>query len=216
MLEYTARRILLVLPTMVVASIIVFSIARLVPGDTILPPFSGRLNITPEQVSRELGLDEPVLPQYFKWLGGILQGDLGTSIFTHRNVAGEIWKRGQVTLELAGISLAISLIVGLSSGLASAVKRGSPIDYATRVMGAIGVAMPFFWLASLFILGAGWLFGYQPPLRYPSGRRPRRQPAVLYTAGRDFSDREFHPGDAHSAIVSFRDAAAGLHTHGPV
>jgi peptide/nickel transport system permease protein len=154
---------------MLVASIVVFSIPRLVPGDVVISPlFGGRYYDITDEFRREFGLDEPAVTYYFKWLGDILQGDLGNSLFTGRDVAGEIWKSGQVTLELVAISLAISLKVGLSSGLVSAVRRGAPIDYAARLLSAIGVAVPFFWLATVFIVGAGRLFDYQPPLRYPS------------------------------------------------
>jgi peptide/nickel transport system permease protein len=169
MLEYTARRIFIVLPVMLVASLLVFSIPRLVPGDMLLPQiFGGRINITPEQIEREYGLDRPTLTYYFEWVGGIVQGDLGKSIFTGRDVGSEIWKRSQVTVELIAMAFVISQIVGLSTGLISALKRGSRLDSLIRILGSSGMSMPFFWLASLFILGAGLLFDYQPPLRYPS------------------------------------------------
>lgn len=153
MIVYTVRRIGAMVPILVLVTIIVFSLVLVIPGDpalTLLGEFA-----TEEQLvdARErLGLNEPLLVQYWDWLSGVLQGDLGTSLFGSRSVGGAIAERFPATLSLTLLALAVSLVIAVPAGIWSATHRGSFSDTAVTVGASLGVAIPNYWLGLLLIL----------------------------------------------------------------
>ena len=142
---------------LVCVSAITFSLMHLVPGDSaqiIAEKKYGEEVTGPsvELVRREMGLDRPIVIQYFSWLGGILRGDFGESFSTGQPVWREIMTRLPVTAELALAALLVSLVIAIPVGIISAVKQYSLLDNASMVGALVGVSMPNFWLGLLLIL----------------------------------------------------------------
>jgi len=166
MQTYILRRLLIGILILFVLSVAVFLLLRIVPGSDAAELRCG-LNCTAEGIKAErekLGLNDPYVVQYWDWLGGVLTGDLGTSIVNFRPVSESIRVRFPVTAELVVITLIITVIVGIPFGVVSAVMKNSPMDYAVRVTAIFGLAVPGFWVATLvLILPAEW-WGYAPPL----------------------------------------------------
>jgi ABC-type dipeptide/oligopeptide/nickel transport system permease component len=162
MYQYILRRLLLTIPVVIGVSVIVFGIIRLLPGDPARA-LAG-VQATPEyieQVRERYGLDEPVYVQYWNFVSGAAQGDLGRSTFSNRPVTTEIGERFPRTLLLASVSLAIATVIGVSAGIVSATRRNSLFDNASMFAALVGVAAPVFWLALmlqlLFSVQLRWL-----------------------------------------------------------
>jgi peptide/nickel transport system permease protein len=171
MQQYIARRALLIIPTMFLVSIFVFGMVRILPGDVVLAQLFDAPQFRPEDEARlreELGLNKPAPVQYVEWIGGVLRGDLGNSLWTGRDVMGEIWKRMPVTFELAIMTFILSQMIALTVGVVSAIRQDSAIDYFLRVFAIGGLSIPFFWIATLVIVLGARYFGYLPPLVYQS------------------------------------------------
>lgn len=169
MRDYILRRLLMLIPVLLGISLCVFFIMQLVPGDVV----SGILGIeqTPELRAaweKKLGLDKPVVMQYFSWLGGVLRGDFGESFRTGAPVFPEIISRFKITAELALLSCLMSLIIALPLGILSALKRNKPVDKVVRVVALMGVSIPSFASATLIILFLSKVFGYFTPVKYVS------------------------------------------------
>lgn len=161
MLTYTLRRIAISLLVLLGLSILVFFIARLVPGDTVTAMLG--LNYTEADAQRlreQYGLDRPLPVQYLLWLSNIVRGDLGTSI-SGTPVASEIANALPVTLELMVIALLFALLLGIPAGVFAAVGRNSTADYLATFGGLVGLSIPGFWLGAMlilvFALWLGWL-----------------------------------------------------------
>jgi peptide/nickel transport system permease protein len=155
------RRLAALIPLLFIVSVIVWGLLLLIPGDPALA-IAGE-TATPEQVEdvrRELGLDAPPVVRYLRWMGDVLQGDLGTSLFTSYRVTDAISDRLPVTLSLVGIAFALSVIIGLSVGVIGAVNRGRFLDRLVTVGTSVGIAIPNFWLGlmliTFFALRLGW------------------------------------------------------------
>jgi peptide/nickel transport system permease protein len=171
MYQYLLRRLLLLIPTLLAMSIIVFLMVRLLPGDIIDIYTAGDISITPEQrqqIKEDLGLSGSYPEQYWDWLSGAVQGDFGTSLRNTTPVSEMLLDALPITVELVVISLFISTIVGIPLGVISAVRRDSSHDYASRVGGLIGVSIPSFWLATLLLLFTSRVFEWVPPFGYVS------------------------------------------------
>ena len=157
------RRLLLSIVVLWIVSTLAFAMMRFLPGDpvAVMLQTSGGSAERIAQLREQLGLNEPVSVQYVKFLGGIIQGDLGKSLFTGRPVTQMILEQFPATLELAAASLLVGVVVGVGLGLVSALKEGSWIDNAAMVFAVAGVSMPSFWagllLIFLFSLTLGWL-----------------------------------------------------------
>ncbi|HWO94429.1 MAG TPA: ABC transporter permease [Dehalococcoidia bacterium] len=170
MQRYLLRRILLLVPTLLGVSIIVFALVRFVPGDTVAIIAGERGFSSPEveeAVRRDLGLDEPAWQQYFDWLGGVLRGDLGESlIFDGVTVNDELGDRLPVTIQMALMAMVIGLLVAIPVGIISAIRQDTILDYATRSVGIGFIAIPTFWLGTLVMVIPPALWGWAPPARY--------------------------------------------------
>ncbi|MFS8581556.1 MAG: ABC transporter permease [Limnochordales bacterium] len=153
MLPYIARRLLYAIPTLLGVTFLVFVSVRLIPGDPAVAIAGERA--TPElieQVRLELGLDQPLLTQYGRFLLGLVQGDLGTSLRTRLPVAPEVWRRLGQTLLLAAASLLLASVVGMFLGIVSATRPYSIFDNAGMVLALLGVSTPVFWLGLMLML----------------------------------------------------------------
>lgn len=163
MLTYSLRRILNLLPTLLIVSFLVFAMVRLIPGDPVTaiagPDSSPELM---EQLRESLGLNEPLLTQYAIYLKGIVIGDLGTSIRSRQPVWAEIGRRLPATLELAGGAMLISLVVGISLGVAAALRPGGLVDGVARFVSLFGVSSPTFWTGLLLILAFAYYWRLFP------------------------------------------------------
>jgi peptide/nickel transport system permease protein len=153
MREYLLKRLLLMVPTLFLVTVIVFLMMRLIPGDVVLQMLEGYAYAdTVEALWRELGLDKPIHEQYLAWIGGLLQGDLGRSLWTKESILTEFARRFPVTLELALLTIVISVTFGIGVGILSAVRQETWIDYGGRVVAIMALAMPYFWLAILVVV----------------------------------------------------------------
>lgn len=153
MIQYTIRRLLLAVPTLVGVTLLVFAILRMLPGDPA-QAMAG-VHATQEyvaQVRRQLGLDQPIHIQYARFMAGLLRGNLGTSIRTGLPVSREVWTRLIPTLELTLVSLVLATFFGIAVGVVSAVKPYSIFDYASMTAALVGLSAPVFWLGLMFML----------------------------------------------------------------
>ncbi len=153
MLKYVVKRILQMIPMLFILTIVVFFMVRLIPGDPVtmmLGHGAGKEAIAAE--TARLGLDKPLWEQYFIWMGNLLQGDFGTSIFTHKSVLYEIGRRYPTTLKLAVGATILSTVVGVGFGMIAAVKRGKLSDNILMVTSLVSVSTPSFFLAMVLML----------------------------------------------------------------
>lgn len=157
MTAYLARRVLSLIPVWVSISVLAFLIAAVIPGDPAELILEQRSGEPPTQAEiaalrDRLGLDDPLPVRYGRFLGGAITGDLGTSFSTGRPVTGLLVERFGVTLEIAVPALVLALVLALTTGVASAVRRNSLLDHASRVGALLGASIPSFWLAYLLII----------------------------------------------------------------
>ena len=169
MRAYLIRRLLALIPTMFFATLIVFCVIRLIPGDIIDLMISQHdfsdIEITRESLEKTLGLDVPIYIQYFRWIKGIiLHGDLGKSLWTETQVSEEVLDRLPVTLELAVIALVIGLLIAIPVGVYSAIRQDTAGDYAGRTFSILGLAIPGFWLGTMIVVYPSLWWGWSPPI----------------------------------------------------
>lgn len=163
MLTFIARRLLALIPLLLVVSFLVYSLVLVLPGDPAVA-IAGGDKATPEeieQVREQLGLDDPLVVQYVRWLGNAVQGDLGKSLYTERSVSDEITRRFPVTFSVALGAIVISLVLGMIAGIVAALRQGRLADRVVTFLTSLGLAIPSFWLALLlvivFAVELGWL-----------------------------------------------------------
>lgn len=153
MLKYILRRILLVIPTLLGVSFIIFGLLYLTPGDAAEAKLGQNApHEVVEAYREELGLNDPFLVQYGRFLAGAVQGDLGTSYISNRNVTDALLELYPATIQLSLFALAVALVFGLIFGILSAVYKYSWLDRISMVLGMVGLSMPIFWSGILFIL----------------------------------------------------------------
>jgi peptide/nickel transport system permease protein len=166
MAQYIIRRLLWGGVIICLVALISFFMIHAAPGDTILARLAqgGRVNPAElEQKREQLGLDRPVLVQFGSWVGDAIQGDLGNSlIFERRSVAGRIADTLPKTLQLILMSVAISLVIAIPTGVLAAVKQDGPLDFFARMFAILGLAIPNFFLAVLVVVYGGKWFGISP------------------------------------------------------
>lgn len=171
MATYIVRRILLMIPTLLGAVTLIFLLMRLLPGDVALYILgsgeSSEVNKQAlEQIRQDLGLDQPLIVQYGRWLWGAVQLDFGNSYWTRQPVTEELKRRYPITANLAVMSLLLGTLIAIPVGVLSAVRQDTLADYAARVFVIAGLSLPNFWLAILIILGLVHYFQWLPPLNY--------------------------------------------------
>lgn len=161
MLKYTAKRLVDLIPTLFLVTIIVFLVTRMIPGDpasTMLGPQASVEEIN--NLREQLGLNEPKLQQFIQYLQDLLHFDLGYSLAYKRPVVELIMERFPNTIILTLFSLIVSLVVGMTAGIISAVKKGTFLDYTFTFISLVGVSIPVFWLGIMLVLlfsvNLGW------------------------------------------------------------
>jgi peptide/nickel transport system permease protein len=183
MLMYILRRLVLLLPILLGLTLLLFSVARLLPGDPV--GLAAGPNATPEmiaQIKQEFGLDRPLPVQYWTYVTGLLQGDWGMSVFTRRPVFDDLRVYLPATLELIFAALFIAVVVGIPLGLLTAVYRNGALDYVTRTVALGGIAMPRFFLGLMLQMAfAAWLDWLPLSGRYPLIETSPQEVTGLYT-----------------------------------
>lgn len=153
MIQYVARRILAMIPTVILISILTFSMLHLTPGDPA-EIFLGENRSTPELLERirhEMGLDKPVYVQYLTYMVGIFKGDLGRSLNNKQPVSREIANRLMPTVELTFAALAVAILLGVGLGVLAALRHNTWVDSLSMFVALLGVSMPVFWSSLLLI-----------------------------------------------------------------
>lgn len=166
MWQYILRRVLLAIVVLLLVSIGVFSIVRLLPGDAVILTLGEFSVLTPEALENarhELGIDRPFTNQYGTWIWGVVRGDLGDSLVTHRSVTGELSKRITLTLHLAVMALIIGLLIAIPIGILSAIRQDTAADYGGRLFAIMGLSLPDFWMAVVAITFLTIVFQWFPP-----------------------------------------------------
>ncbi len=166
--RYIAQRFAQLVPVLFLVSLMIFSIMHALPGDPVQLMLAGAESgaVTPERQEelRELmGLNDPLHVQYFRFIGGAVTGDLGSSVRLREPVIDLILERLGSTLALALSGIAVAVFIGMSTGVLAALKQGSWVDTASMVLAYIGVSLPLFWLGLLLILVFSFWLGWFPP-----------------------------------------------------
>ena len=169
MLSLLGKRLLQLIPTLFFVSVIIFSLQQLLPGDpALIMAGEERDPAVIEQIRQQYHLDRPIPVQYVYWVQGVLSGNLGESMRIHVPVLDLILQKLPVTIQLASMAIVIALVIGISAGIISAVKKNTFWDYADNVFALCGISTPNFWLGImlifLFSVKLGWLpaSGYVP------------------------------------------------------
>ncbi len=162
MLTLLLKKLATLVPTLLGVTLVAFALIRLIPGDPI-EIMVGERRLDPAAhaaLMKQMGLDQPLPVQYVRYVGQLLQGDLGNSLVTREPVSAEFKVLFPATLELAGTALLLALVVGLALGIAAALKRGSWFDQAVMATATVGNSMPVFWwgliLIMFFSVGLQW------------------------------------------------------------
>jgi peptide/nickel transport system permease protein len=161
--RYVARRLLVSIPSLLIASLIVFTLPRLIPGDVVQLMLEEKAYAKDlEELRTKLGLNRPIYVQYFEWLGRAVRGDLGESLWTRRPVLEELRRRLPVTLTLGGLATLFAVAIAVPVGLVSAARQDTLKDYAARSAAILGLSVPGFWLATLVIVLPAIWWGWRP------------------------------------------------------
>lgn len=163
---YCARRLLLMVPTLFVVSVMVFVIMRLLPGDVVALMFQDLgYAASLAEMRAKLGLDLPFHEQYARWIGGLLRGNFGESLWTQRAVLSVLAERLPVTLELGLLSLAFAVVYGGVTGVVAAVRHDRWPDVTLRSVAMVFLSLPSFWLGTLAIVVPSIWLGWSPSLQ---------------------------------------------------
>ena len=169
MLEYFVKRLATLVPTLVFVSMLIFGLQQLLPGDPAKILAGEDQDPTVVAYLRvKLHLDEPLPVRYAYWVGGVARGDLGESVRTQQPVSDLIIQKLPVTIQLAVMAMGIALLIGIPSGIVSAIGRGTAWDYCANVFALWGLSTPNFWLGILMILLFSVQLGWLPASGYVS------------------------------------------------
>jgi peptide/nickel transport system permease protein len=161
--RYLAKRLLVAIPSLLIASLIVFTLPRLIPGDVVQLMLEEKAYAKDiDELRAKLGLNRPLYVQYFEWLGHVARGDLGESLWTRRPVLEEVSRRLPITFELALYALAFALVIAIPVGVVAAARQDSIADLIMRSAAILGLSVPGFWLATLLIVLPAIWWGWRP------------------------------------------------------
>ena len=173
MRKYLVRRLVGLIPTLFIISIVVFSLTRVLPGDPAAVLAANQDGYIDQEVramiNERFGLNKPIVVQYANWMKGVFTGDWGVSIFSGVSVSKQIFQRASFTIQLSLLAWVTSLMIGIPLGVISALKRNSIIDMIVTNYAVAGFALPSFWFGMLMIIvfavWLGWLpsGNYTPP-----------------------------------------------------
>ena len=173
MWNYAGKRTLLFIPTLFLATILVFGLFWIVPGDAAMMLLTGDEDaagkVTNEDIDRlreKMGLNRPIHVQYSAWVWDLMKGDLGDSLWYKTPVLDDLKDRFPITIQLATMALLMAFVAAVPLGIISAVKQDTAIDYFSRIFALIGIAMPSFWLGILMVYALAYWFKWLPPLEY--------------------------------------------------
>lgn len=165
--KYALKRLLVAIPSLLIATVIVFSLSRLIPGDVVvLMMEENQYAQDLEEMRAKLGLDRPIHVQYLDWMSRVVRGDFGQSLYTGRPVLHELVRRLPVSLELGAVAVVFAILVGTPIGVVSAVRQDSLRDYGARSAAILGLSMPGFWLGTLVVVLPAIYFGWSPSIEF--------------------------------------------------
>ena len=165
--KYFLKRLLVAIPSLLIATVIVFSLVRLIPGDVVvLMMEENQYADDIEAMRAKLGLNRPIYLQYFQWVGRALRGDLGDSLYTRRPVVSELLARVPVSLELGAVAIFFAILLGIPVGILSAVRQDTARDYAARGGAILGLSVPGFWLGTLVVVLPAIYFKWSPSIQF--------------------------------------------------
>jgi peptide/nickel transport system permease protein len=164
---YVLQRLLIAVPSLFIASLIVFTLPRLIPGDVVQLMLEEKAyGKDLDDLRAKLGLDRPVAEQYAQWVGRIGRGDFGESLWTRQPVLGELARRLPVTLTLAAMAVLVAIVVGVPIGILSAVRQDGVLDFFARSAAILGLSIPGFVQAIVVILLPAIWWGWTPLVRF--------------------------------------------------
>ncbi|MBA7589794.1 Dipeptide transport system permease protein DppB [subsurface metagenome] len=182
---YIIRRLLLVIPTLLTVSLIIFFMIRLIPGDAVDAMVArkmlsgaggGDVAVARAAIEQHLGLDAPILTQYGRWIGvlpgadgsfsGVFQGDFGSSFWRPVTVLEEVARRWPVTFELGIMAIIIAQLIALPIGIFSALRQDTWGDYIARSFAILCLAVPGFWIATMVVVFPSIWWNYMPPIMH--------------------------------------------------
>lgn len=170
--KYILKRVLLLIPTILIVCIIVFAIMRMIPGDAVdaicLRLSKAGIVVDPQVISAQLGMDKPAIQQFFIWIGDLLHGNLGDSFFQNESVWKAISRQLPVSLELGVLTLILTNIISIPLGLFCAARQDTLGDKGIRAIAVILMSMPVFWIATIVLVYPSLKWGYSPPMMYVS------------------------------------------------
>jgi peptide/nickel transport system permease protein len=168
MTGYILRRVLLFIPTLLLISVLVYGLLGIAPGDAADIMAEDATEEVRAAIREDLGLNDPLPVQYVRWLGDLVTGDLGESVFTGRSVVEELRYRMPVTLEVAALALFMTAVLGIPIGMVSAIRPEGWLDQVLRGLSILALSVPLFWVATLLLVLPSVQFGYSPPPYYMS------------------------------------------------
>lgn len=167
MVDYLIKRLLLVIPTILVIMVLVFSIIRVLPGDIVKLMVAEQNYAADEsQLRKELGLADPVAVQFLKWSGGVVRGDFGRSLWTREPISTELKRRFPVSAELGLYAILIGMVIAVPVGILSALRQDTWMDYLARSFAVGMISIPGFWLGTLLLVFPLIWWGWAPPLTF--------------------------------------------------
>jgi len=164
---YILKRLLIAITSLAIASLVVFSLPRLIPGDVVQLMLEERAyGKDLDDLRAKLGLDRPIYVQYFEWAARVVRGELGESLWTKRPVLEELGRRLPVSLKLGLLALLFSISIALPIGILAAVRQDSLADYVARSLAIVGLSVPGFWIATLVIFLPSLWWNWSPPIQF--------------------------------------------------
>jgi peptide/nickel transport system permease protein len=165
--RYVFKRLVVAIPSLLIATLIVFTLPRLLPGDVVVLMLEEKAYARDlAELRAKLGLDRPLYIQYGEWLGRVVRGDLGESLWTRRPVVEELARRLPVTAELSALAIVFAVLIALPVGVISATRQDTLADYLARSGAVLGLSIPGFWLATLVIVLPAIWWGWRPLTGY--------------------------------------------------
>ncbi len=203
MRSYIIRRLLLIIPTLFLVTIIVFLSVRFIPGSVIdlmvaemrqFPIPASGLTTSAEYIKHAVGLDVPLYVQYGRWLGilpqpdigfsGLLQGNLGNSLWELKPILPDIMQRLPVSIELGLVAITTALLIALPIGIYSAVRQDTGLDYIGRTIAILAISIPSFWLGTMVIVYPSIWWGWVPPMEFvPFVKNPVENMQIIILPG---------------------------------
>jgi peptide/nickel transport system permease protein len=161
------RRLLVAVPSLLIASVIVFTLPRLIPGDVVQLMLEDKgYGKDLDELRAKLGLDRPIPVQYAAWLGAVGRGNLGESLWTRQPVLAELGRRFPVTLTLGAMAIGVAILIGVPIGVVSAARPDGVLDFFARSGAILGLSIPAFVQAIVIILLPAIWWGWTPMIRY--------------------------------------------------